>query len=683
MTKLSSFSDRTEVFDPEATSRKRRRLILGVLALTGLTFAIAAEGMFRASRGGPATSPRVAPNEGDEFRPLGSQAEASDTPSPASARESLTDPIVVPGCRLAVIHKQDVPSQREGVLFWVGTEVGEAEPVDEDRLLILNCAGKTRRIRLWKEGDVIQAGQLLAQMDDRLALEDVRIRTAKVLAAKADLASAQKVAEEAANKYETQERLRKNGRATSAEEVRAAKLAMERARYDAVSKEQGVALAESERHQAETVVALHQVRSSIPGIIKTVYRRAGESIKNLEPVVQVWSLDRIRVEGQVDVQYLPRLRPGMEGVLEPTYSESPRQTLVGHLQEVTSVAVSKDRDQPVIVSGSEDGTVRVWDRATGRERRIWQHDIPVKSVSCTPAGSSINRCCSGAADGKGRLWDLDSDSDKPARALAGQHQGAVLATTFSLDGRYCVTGGEDRNIVLWETETGDVRYRFPEGHRAAVTSLQFTPQGQLVSAGRDNTIRLWDVGEQQARQRAVFDRRAGDVMTIGVSPDGKTVLFDQGPSLRLLSMPGGRTQGVLQHTSDGSRFGGIAVYSPDGRMILTTSSSDGIAQLWKPPSSGSRGHLYAQLVTSERLETTCAAFHPSSSFLVTGTKGHQVLVWPVPSVRDTEERIRAKITLVEQALDTSTRQVRVRAELRNTSGRLLPGATVTLSVYPR
>jgi WD40 repeat protein len=682
MKRSFSFSDELASYRGEARPRRRHGVLFVLIGAAVLVaFSVVAENLFQISLGARQPTESMPPTQAETSVPHPLLVNSVAPAAQPHQRTSRTDPVVVSNCRLGVIYKQDVPCQREGVLLWVGTEVTENVPVEEDRLLELKIAGKARRIRMLKEGDVIQAGQLLAQMDDRLPRADLRIRKARWLAAQADFASAERVLEEAKMRQRAQERLAR-ANATSSEESRAAILAVDRSRYEAVSKKQAVALAEAEYEQAATVLELYQVRSAMPGMIKTVYRQAGESIRALEPVVQVWSLARLRAEGQVDLQHLPRLQPGMEVTIEPTFADSPQQTLVGHLQKVTGVAVSKDTSNPQIVSTSEDGTVRLWDRATGQARGVWKHGGPIRAVACTPPGAADNLCLYGAADGKAWISNLNDTKASP-RELQGGHQGAISCLAFSLDGKVAVTGGDDRAILLWEIDKGTVRYRFPQGHRGAVTSLHFTRGGQLVSAGRDHTLRLWDVGEQEACERAVFDRRAGDVTAIGTSPDGRTVLFDQGDSLSLLSLPGGQTVGILQQPSSATRFVGLALYSPDGRTILTTSSGDGGVQLWAPPSSQSRGHVICRLVSREEGETTCAAFDPRGAFFVTGTRNRQVLVWSVPALTKLNNRVAAKLTLVEQALDTSTRQVRVCAELANRDLQLLPGTTVTMTIYPR
>jgi WD40 repeat protein len=359
--------------------------------------------------------------------------------------------------------------------------------------------------------------------------------------------------------------------------------------------------------------------------------------------------------------------------------------MLGHLQPVRAVAVTKDANRPLILSAGEDRTVRVWDRLDG-QKFVLQHPTAVRAVACTPPGGEGNLCLTGADDGIPRIWDLDNpEPAKSARELKGRHQARIVSVAFAPDGKTCVTADE-KDICLWDTASGEMKYRFPPQHRGQITYVQFSPQAKLLSVARDHSLCLWKLGQKGAAPDKVIDYRSGDVDVLGASPDGQSVLFDQERALHVLSVADNtfqRTEGVLTAPSDASRFAGFAVFSPDGRTILAAGSSDSPLQLWKAPTTGARASMIRRLAVGPGSTPTCAAFSPDGKFAVTGTQDDKVMVWRIPPEAETKQDLTGVLTFTSDMMDAADKKVRIWADLPNAgTRRMLAGETVTLVIPP-
>jgi WD40 repeat protein len=251
----------------------------------------------------------------------------------------------------------------------------------------------------------------------------------------------------------------------------------------------------------------------------------------------------------------------------------------------------------------------------------------------------------------------------------------------------CATGGEDRAICLWDTSDGSLLSKVAGAHRLGVTSLMFTVKGQLISAGRDKRLLVWNFAEggeggKTLSHADTFDRRSGDVAQLGVDPSGEHVLFDDGRDLRVWSLTTRRIEGTLQTASPTATFATMALYSPDGNTILTNGNNLGQLKLWRAPSSKSRSAEFElrQFIWSTGA-ITCGAFSPDGKLAVTGTQDNRVLVWKMPDKAEAEKPIDARLSFVEEFLDTSLRQLTVRATLDN-PGWIIPGSGATIVVPP-
>jgi hypothetical protein len=228
--------------------------------------------------------------------------------------------------------------------------------------------------------------------------------------------------------------------------------------------------------------------------------------------------------------------------VEPSAIKEIRR-FVGHTDQVRSVAFSPDGRRAV--SSAHDGTIRVWDVATGKGLRSFATGIKyVSKVAFSPDG---RRILSSGGDGVIRLWD--AESGQPIRTLEG-HTDQVRDAEFSPDGRRVLSGGGERDptVRLWDVETGQQLQRF-DGHTNYVWSIAFSPDGSLALSGSwDNTVRLWDIAGAKELRR--FEGHSDFVLAVLFSPDGRRVCTASGDTtVRMWDMGSGAEIGRLDgHT---------------------------------------------------------------------------------------------------------------------------------------
>ena len=241
--------------------------------------------------------------------------------------------------------------------------------------------------------------------------------------------------------------------------------------------------------------------------------------------------------------------------------------LRGHVGRVNGVAVSEDGQRAL--SGGQDGTVRLWDLATGVVLRREVHDGPVTAVALSPDGRIG---LSGSRDKTVRLWDLDPDHEVGMHRLEG-HTAAVFAVALAQGGRIALSGGEDKTVRIW-----DVANRRADGaplvHDGAVVALATSAGDSALVGCDDGTLAQWDLKSRQMVRRL---RAPGPVLCVALSPDGRRALSGHRDGLLVRwDLDQGLEAGRMVGHGDLVR---CAAFLPDGRRALAGSQA-GILILW-------------------------------------------------------------------------------------------------------
>jgi chromosome segregation ATPase len=124
-----------------------------------------------------------------------------------------------------------------------------------------------------------------------------------------------------------------------------------------------------------------------------------------------------------------------------------------------------------------------------------------------------------ALGGPSKKLKIFSTKDSQLLHTLKKHTDWVTAVAFSPDGRYLASADRNGGIMVWEGASGKEYNPLP-GHKLGVTSLSFMP-GVLASASTDGKITLWDVKE--AKEIRSWTAHNGGVEWIDFTPDGRLV----------------------------------------------------------------------------------------------------------------------------------------------------------------
>jgi WD40 repeat protein len=309
-------------------------------------------------------------------------------------------------------------------------------------------------------------------------------------------------------------------------------------------------------------------------------------------------------------------------------------TLKGHQGEVFSVAFRDD--DKALVSGGDDGAIRIWDVEKGAELQVVNGPIGNKRPSLiwqvvySPNGKLI---ASVNAEGVLQVWNptlappqqklvlgvmshptgayqvafspdmtaiytCGGGSDRAARQFGGTgpegqniagsgarqkvfdvsgggHTEAVTALTLSPDGKTLVTGSRDHSIRVWDVNTAKV-IRTLQGHTDEITSLTFSRDGsQLASASKDQNIRIWNLSSTDEHRN--FAGHDGYVWSAVFSNDGK--LIASAGADRTIIIRDATTGAILKKFPAHSLAVTALAFNDNGSQLVSV-GGDQLVKLW-------------------------------------------------------------------------------------------------------
>jgi WD40 repeat protein len=318
-----------------------------------------------------------------------------------------------------------------------------------------------------------------------------------------------------------------------------------------------------------------------------IYNRVADRLIDQQPLER---LPLIHMTAQMEA-------PDLAPLLEPPVAtrwlcrwaqvrrSAPHRIIGKHSAGVTAIAFGTIEGHAVVVSGSEDYTVRLWDARTGKAigKPLKGHTGRVDAVAL---GAVDGRAVvvSGSQDRTIRLWEART-GEAMSKPLEG-HTDSVSAAVFGVvDGRAVVVSGSwDHTICLWDARTGK-RIGTPlKGHTRGVTAVALgavDDRAVVVSGSHDHTVRLWDARTGEAISKPLKGHTMWVTAVALGMVAGRSVVVSGSwdHTIRLWDARTGKPIGkpLEGHTDN---VDAVALGALDGRAVVVSGSADHTIRLW-------------------------------------------------------------------------------------------------------
>lgn len=263
----------------------------------------------------------------------------------------------------------------------------------------------------------------------------------------------------------------------------------------------------------------------------------------------------------------------------------------GHYFDMNTLAFSPDDGGQYIVTGGDDGKVKLWNASSGFCFVTFdQHTSSISAVEFAKQGQVV---FSASLDGTVRAFDMvryrnfrTFVSPEPVQfnSLAVDPSGEIVAAAGS------AASSGNFEIYIWSTQTGKLIETLP-GHEGPISSLSFSPSGdRLASSSWDGSAKTWELYGRKGGASESFNV-GSDALSLAWRPDGKEMavtnlsgqilFFDpkEGRQVGLIEgrrdVGGGRKQDdrrTAANSESGKSFTSIA-YTADGSCVLAGGNS--------------------------------------------------------------------------------------------------------------
>jgi WD40 repeat protein len=243
------------------------------------------------------------------------------------------------------------------------------------------------------------------------------------------------------------------------------------------------------------------------------------------------------------------------------------------------LAIACSPDGQRLATSSKDGSVSVWDMATGQQTAHLRpaQSIPTHAIAFTADGKGLVTM----ADKRISHWDL---AEGKLRKAVEMPIPPYFYQALSLDGQTLAVTPRDAPIALWDTTTGKERLRLQGELAIGGFGIAFSPDGKTLATNGNNpykqddqtTVAFWDATTGQLLRHFRLPTLAATAFRF--APDGRTLLTTgYEPIIRLWDVATGKP--AFQWPAHTQEVSSLA-FTPGGRSLVS-GSLDGAVRLWE------------------------------------------------------------------------------------------------------
>jgi tetratricopeptide (TPR) repeat protein/WD40 repeat protein/serine/threonine protein kinase len=298
-------------------------------------------------------------------------------------------------------------------------------------------------------------------------------------------------------------------------------------------------------------------------------------------------------------------------------------------------AVAFNRDGTRAATACRDGSIQVWDAATGKPVGKPLRPLhPVRALAWSPDGKYLLTGGSNPAGtaGEARLRRADTGD---AIGMPLTHPVTIVAVAFHPDGRVFLTAGGDKSVRVWDTGAPERPTKLLP-HRAPVTAAAWSPNGrQVLTVCTDHTLWLWNAATgKPVRNIRVEDADA--VSILGFAADGKTFLTASNDAKKERAVIQRWDADSMTRQGEPLAQGAIAVatVSRDGKVVVTA-GQDGRVRVWDMAAATPVAPPLPLMVKPQAL-----AVSPDGQTILAGCADQTARLWKrPPTIEGNEQKI--------------------------------------------